>query len=446
MIFKKSLPRRTFLQGLGTTLALPFLDSMAPAFASTMDTAAKTPTRLAFVYFPNGAIMNQWTPKAEGAAFEIPRTLQPLAPFRENTLVLSGLCHNSVTRQPGDAGGDHPRAGAAWLTGVHPKKRTGTKGISVDQIAAKELGKHTQLASLELTLDSPDLVAVTEDGYTTACTNTVSWSGATTPMPMENQPRAIFERLFGESDTTGAAGRMARLKQNRSILDFVSQATNRLMTGLGPGDRTRLSEYLESVRDVERRIQVAEEQGDRELPAMDRPAGIPGSFDDYSKLMFDLQALAFQSDMTRVISFMMSREKSMRAYPQIGIPDAHHALTHHAGDAQKIEKVTQIDTYHAKLFSYFLEKLKATPDGDGTLLDHSMMVYGSGLSDGNLHTYNPLPTLLVGGGAKVKMGRHIQYPKDTPMTNLYLTLLDKLGIAVENFGDSTGRLELLTVA
>jgi hypothetical protein len=442
MIFRKAIPRRAFLKGAGCTLALPLLDAMTPAFAAVGETA-RSSGRLAFVYVPNGMIMDKWTPAKEGASFDLPPILEPLAAFRDRFAVLSGFAHKSAQRAPGEGGGDHPRAGSAYLTGVHPKARTGIRGISVDQIAARELGKQTQIASLELSLDSPELAGVCDAGYSLAFTNTISWRSGTTPMPTESQPRIVFERLFGDSNTSDAAERLAQIRENRSLLDSMTQDVARLVTDLGASDRTKLMEYLEAIRDVERRIHLTEEQGIRELPVMERPSGIPAKLEDHAKIMFDLQILAFQCDMTRVITFMMGREQSNRSYPEIGIPDSYHPLSHHQNDAGKMAKVLKIDIYHSRIFAYFLERLQSTPDGDGSLLDHIVLVYGSGISDGNSHSYVDLPTLLFGGGMDFKGGRHIRFPENTPMTNLHLTLLDKLRVPIENLGDSTGRLELL---
>ena len=445
MIFKKAIPRRTFLRGVGVTLALPLLDGMVPAFAGTLDTAAKPKVRLGFVYVPIGAIMDKWTPAAEGAAFEFTPTLEPLAPFRDRLLVLSGLANNDGDEIPG---GPHSRASAEWLTGVHPTQTEGVNlqaGISVDQIAAKELGQHTQLASLELAVDPTELVGVCEGGYSCAYINTLSWRTATTPLPMEYQPRAVFEALFGDSDSTDPAVRLAQMQEDRSILDSAIKDVARFVTKLGPSDRAKLTEYFDGIRDVERRIQMAEEQSSQEPPRLDRPVGIPDSFSEHAKLMFDMQVLAYQSDLTRVITFMMGRELSTRSYPEIGIADPHHPLTHHSGDPEKIAKVTRINNFHVQTFAYFLEKMQSTPDGDGSLLDHSMIVYGSGLGDANLHLHDNLPVLLVGGGAgQIKGGRHLRYPKGTPMSNLHMTLLDKLGIPVDSLGDSNGKLEFIS--
>ena len=444
MIFKKAIPRRTFLRGLGATLALPLLDGMVPAFAAINGTA-KPAARLSVVYVPNGIMMEQWTPAAEGSGYKLTPILEPLAPFRDRFLVLTGFAHKTADPWPGD--GDvapHDRASGAYLTGVHPK-REGNVGISMDQIVAKELGKHTQLASLEMGMDSGEVLGQCQAGWTCAYIHTLSWSNPTTPMPTENQPRLVFERLFGDSNSTDAGERLARIQKERSILDSVTQAAARLATELGPGDRTKLTQYLDAIRDVERRIQMAEQQANREVPTLERPPGIPATFEEHSKLMFDLQVLAHQCDLTRVTTFMMGREQADRTYREIGIPDAHHPLTHHQNDPEKIAKVIRINIFHAKMFAYYLEKMRSTPDGDGSLLDHSMILYGGGISDGNQHLHGNLPTLLVGGAAgQLKGGRHIRFPQDTPMTNLYMTMLDKLGIPVERFGDSTGKVDLLS--
>ena len=449
MIFRKAIPRRTFLRGLGTTLALPLLDGMVPAMAAQRDTAAKPVVRLSVVYVANGVIMDKWTPAIEGAGFELTPILEPLAPFRDRILVLSGLAHNSGRALQGENTGDHARAGATYLTGVHPRKTEGADtraGISVDQIAARELGKHTQLASLELALDSSELLGQCEAGYTCAYMNTLCWRTPTTPIPMENRPRAGFERLFGDNDSTDPAVRLRQIRTDRSILDSVTQKVARLLTGLGPTDRAKLTEYLDAVRDVERHIQMAEEQSSRELPTLERPPGVPSTFIEHAHLMIDLQVLAFQTDMTRVITFMTGREFGGRTYREIGIPDGHHSLTHHQYKQEKIDKVIRINIYHAKMFAYYLEKLQSTPDGDGSLLDHMVILYGSSLSDGNLHWHDNLPILLAGGGAgRIKGGRHLRYPQDTPMPNLLLTILDMLGVPVESLGDSTGKLDLLSV-
>ena len=459
IITKKVLARRTFLRGIGAAVALPLLDGMVPALTAASKTAAKPATRLSFVYTPNGKNMKMWTPSGEGSAYQLSPSLEPLASFKDDFLVLSGLNHNQADPHPGEGrNAPHERAGAAYLTGVHPKREVDL-GISVDQIAGRELANHTQIGSLEIGLHNPDIVGKCEKGWSCAFTDTLSWAGPTTPLPIENQPRAVFERLFGES--MDPAVRRARLEQDRSLLDSVSDAAAGLRIALGINDRRKLDEYLEAIRDVERRIQMAERQFSKpvverpdgvdlhtgeQLPAFERPAGIPDDFGDYAKLMFDLNVLAYQSDLTRVCTFMMGREQSHRAFREIGISEVHHAISHHRSDPEKLEQIYQIDVYHSKLFAYFLERMRSTPDGDGSLLDHSMIVYGSGISDGNEHYVQNLPVVLAGGGSgRFKGGRHLRYPKDTPMSNLFLTLLDGLGTRVENFGDSTGQLQLLSV-
>ena len=441
MIFKRAIPRRTFLRGAGAVIAVPFLDAMVPAFGSAAETTA---TRLWTFVVPNGIIMDGWTPQATGTGLELTPILKPLAAFKDRMLVLSGLANNQARKLEGEDGGEHPRACAAYLTGAHPRMTSGADlycGISVDQVAAKDLGKHTQLASLEMGLESSDVLGACESAYSCAYYFTVSWRSATVPVPMENRPHAVFESLFGDSMDPGV--RASRTKEDRSILDLVSQDLKRLSGAVGGSDRARLDQYLDGVRDVERRIQVGGQQSARELPTFDMPIGVPQRYSDYAKLMLDLQVLAFQGDITRVGTFMLGHEMSVRAYPELGFGDPHHSLTHHQGDVAKIEKVIQINVFHTQLFQYFLEKMRAVNDGDGSLLDHSLMVYGSALGDGNLHLYKDLPVLVVGGGiGGIQGGRHIRYPEDTPMANLYLTLLDKLGVPLESFGDSTGRLDL----
>ena len=447
-ITQKHLPRRAFLRGLGTTLALPLLDSMAPAMAGTK--VGKPPVRLGFVYVPNGIIPGAWTPSAEGKNFQFNRIMQPLEAYRENLVVLSGLAQVQG-RSFGSGGGDHARAGATWLTGVHPKKTGGfgiQAGVSADQIAAQELGKSTELASLEVSIDSPSLAGNCDSGYSCAYTNTISWRSETTPLPMEVNPRAVFERLFGDGQSTDSAARLKALQEQRSILDYLAGSLDRIETKLGQSDRRKLTEYLEAIRDIERRIQKAEERSAAvEVPLINRPSAIPEDLTEHMKLMIDLQVIAFQADLTRVITFMMGREGSNRSYRHLGVPDGHHNCTHHQNDPEKIEKTTLIDTYHVQMFSYMVDKLKATPDGDGSLLDHSMILYGSSLSDGNNHLHDNLPLVLVGGGAgSIKGGRHLKYPGETPMNNLLLTMLETAGVRTsEKFGDSTGKVEHLSV-
>jgi len=449
VITRKSIPRRAFLRGTGAVLALPVLDAMTPAFA--VDKAP--PIRMQFIEVPNG-IMNlngEWTPKVEGPDFELSPTLQPLASFRDRMLVLTGLDQQQSAGLAFEVGGDHPRACTAWLTGTHAKMTSGADlhaGTSADQIAAKEFGKYTQLASLEIGLETPEVVGACESAYGCAYYNTISWRNETTPLPMENRPRVIFERLFGDSGTTDPQIRTALRQEDRSILDAVNADVKRLRGKLGGPDRGKIDQYLDAVRDVERRMQLAETQRDRDLPQVTAPVGIPSVFSDYYKLMADLMVLAWQTDMTRVGTFQMGHEMSGRAYPELGFGDSHHSVTHHHGDPEKIAKTAQINTFHTRMLSYYLDKLRATPDGDGSLLDHSMVLYGGALNDGNLHLYTSLPLLLVAGGvAGIKGGQHIRYPNRTPMTNLLLTMLDKANVPrVERLGDSTGRLDLTYTA
>lgn len=447
IIMKLALPRRTFLRGIGASLGLPLLDAMLPALTATARSAARPVQRLGFIYIPNGAVLDQWTPRQTGADFELPVILSPLAPLRDRLVVISGLGLKAAEAM-GDGGGDHSRAPAAWLNAVHPKKTEGADvqaGTTADQIAARELRQHTPLASLEVCLEPGDLAGSCGGaGYSCVYVNTISWRTATTPVPMENNPRIVFERLFGNG--ASAAERSADLRADRSLLDSVTAEIAALNRTLGPQDRDRLAEYVEAIRDIEQRIQTAEARNATsiDLPLPSRPTGIPADFEEHIKLMYDLQALAFQADLTRVITFLTGRETSQRTHPQIGVPDPHHSTSHHQDDPQKIAKLVKINTYHVDLLRYFLERLRATPDGDGTLLDHSLILYGGGISDGNLHDHSPLPLVLAGGGAgRVKGGRHLAYRKDTPLANLLITLLDKSGVrAPEQLGDSTGPLNL----
>lgn len=444
IITNKALSRRTMLRGLGTSIALPFLNAMMPAWGAPSKAAAQAPIRLGFIYHPVGMIMDRWTPSAEGSNFQFTPTMRALEPFRDHVNILTGLAQVQG-RALGDGPGDHAREGATWLTGVHPKRSEGDvrAGISADQIAAKTLGRETQLASLEISLEAPSLAGACDQNYSCAYTNTVSWSTATTPLPVEPDPRALFERLFGDSQSTDAASRLKTLQENRSILDYVSGSIDRLETKLGSSDRNKLTEYLEAVRDVERRIQKAEQQNNSmKMPVVERPNAIPESFDEHAKLMIDLQVLAFQADLTRVITFMMGRAGSNRPYPLIGVPDGHHSVTHHLNDPVKIEKVAKIDAHLVKTFAYYLEQLRNTPDRGATLLDHALIVYGSSLSDANLHLHHDLPIAVVSG--HFKGNRHIRYAKETPLNNLFMNVLDKAGVPTEKFGDATGELNMLT--
>jgi hypothetical protein len=443
LISRKSIPRRGFLRGAGAALALPMLDAMTPALAAP----TARPIRLAFIEVPNGIMMDKWTPATEGADFALTPILEPLADFRDRMLVLSGLDQRQSAALGFEIGGDHPRACTAWLTGAHCKMTSGADlraSTSVDQVAAREFGKYTQLASLEVGLESAEVVGACESAYGCAYYNTISWRNDTTPLPMENRPRAIFERLFGDSGSTDPQVRLALRQEERSILDSVLADVRRLRGKLGGADRGKIDQYLEAVRDVERRIQLAEAQGDQEVPQIAGPAGVPSVFSEYYKLMTDLMTLAWQTDMTRVCTFQIGHEMSGRAYPEVGFGDAHHSVTHHQGDQEKIAKVIRINIFHTKMLAYYLDKLRSTPDGDGSLLDHSLILYGSALSDGNLHLYTNLPLALFGGGAAgIKGGRHVRYPRGTPMANLLLTMLDKANVPhVEKLGDSTARLQL----
>lgn len=441
-VTRRSLARRTFLRGVGATMALPFLDSMVPAFGAS----PTAPTRMGFIYVPNGIIMEGWTPKTEGAAFEITRVLEPLAPYREQMLLLTGLAQLNGNAL-GDGAGDHARAGGTFLTGAHPKKTEGVDiraGISADQVAANGLRDKTPLSSLELTLDEGVLVGNCDSGYSCSYTNTLCWRTETNPLPMEINPRTVFERLFGDGETTDPAARKLRASRDKSVLDSLSGSIQRLEAGLGARDRNKLGEYFDSIRDIERRIEQAEEQGAKTVgTVMERPLGVPDTFQEYARVMFDMQVIALQADLTRVITFMMDREGGVRSYREIDVPDGHHSLTHHMNDAEKIEKVAKINVLHTKTLAYYIDKLRSTKDGDGSLLDHSMIVYGSSLSDGNRHMHNNLPIAVFGGGnGTIKTGRHVKVAADTPLNNLWVSMIARLGVTgVEKFGDSTGNLD-----
>ena len=449
IITKHSLPRRTFLRGVGASLALPLLDSMVPAFAAVRNTAAKPVPRLFTGYVPNGVIMDQWTPPAEGFLTNLPATLQPLTPFKDKLLVVSGLADAPAFPLPGEGTGDHVRAAATFLTGVHPKKTDGPDirgGTSMDQIAARELGHETVLTSLELAIDPNELIGACEAGWSCAYANTLSWRNPTNPLPMENQPRAVFERLFGDTDNTTPEARLARIQEDRSILDSLVHEVADFQRVLGPNDRTKVTQYLDAIRDIERRIQLAEAQSHRDLPELARPSGgIPDTFEEHARVMLDLQVLAFQADLTRVITFMMSREVSPRTYPELGIPDPHHGLSHHQNRPEQMAKLAKLNQHHISQIAYFMEKLAATPDGDGTLLDQVLIQYGCGISDGNQHLHVNLPVLVAGGAAgRIEGGRHMRVAEETPLTNLQLAVLEKLGVPTEKLGDSTGVVKHLS--
>jgi len=448
IITKRALPRRTVLRGIGATLALPLLDAMVPALSASTRTAAAPVRRLGFFYVPNGVAMtgtvNQWTPEGVGTGFTFSPILKPLESFREQLVVVSGLSHKEADSK-GDGNGDHTRGSATWLNGVRPKHTEGADvraGTTADQIAATALGQDTLLPSLELGLDPNFMVGNCEGGYSCVYMNTLAWSTPTTPLPAEVNPRIVFERLFGEGGTPEQ--RLAQARKTGSLLDAVLDQMARLQQTLGPADRGKASDYFDSVREIERRIQHTEQQGGAAvLPALERPLGIPETYAAHAELMFELQRLAFQADITRVFTFMMGRETSPRTFPEIGVSEPHHGLSHHGNKSEQLEKFARVNTYQAQQFSSFLEKLRTTPDGDGTLLDNSLLLYGGGLSNGNEHSHINLPLLLAGGAAgRLEGGRHLESPIDTPMANLLLSVLEKIGVSEDQLGDSTGRLEL----
>jgi len=446
IVHRKSISRRAMLRGIGTAVALPLLDAMVPALTASQNTPARAVRRFGVVYHPNGIIYDKWLPKGEGSGFELSPILAPLEPFRDKLVVVTGL-YSDQAEALGDGGGDHSRASGTYLTGVHVKRSDTLveNGISMDQIAAKTFERETQLSSLQLTVDDASLVGACDVGYSCAYSSTISWLTPTLPLMAENNPRVVFERLFGTNDSTDASVRASRLQQDRSILDSITDRVKALQRKLGPADNRKVNDYLASLRDVERRIQKAEEQSAREVPGVARPEGIPDSFESHVGLLYDLQLLAWQSDLTRVTTFMYGREQNGRPYPQIGIPEPHHPLTHHQNQPEKMDKCAKIQTYHIALFAEYLKKLKSTPDGDGSLLDHVILLYGGGISHSDRHTHGPLPTLVVGGGAgAIKGGRHLVYPEHTPLTNLQLTLLTNLGVPTEKLGDSTGKLQALS--
>ena len=443
---RKAISRRTILRGIGTAVALPLLDAMVPALTAAQNTSAKAVRRFGVVYHPNGVIYDKWLPKGVGTEFELSPVLSPLQPFRDKLVVVTGLFSDQAEAL-GDGGGDHSRASGTYLTGVHVKRSDTVveNGISMDQIAAKAFERETQLSSLQLTVDDASLVGACDVGYSCAYSSTLSWLTPTLPLMAENNPRVVFERLFGVNDSTDARARASRLQQDRSILDSVTDRVKTLQRKLGAADNRKVNDYLASLRDVERRIQKAEEQSSKDIPGVERPVGIPDGFEPHVELLYDLQLLAFQSDLTRVTTFMYGREQNGRPYPQIGVPEPHHPMTHHQNLPEKMEKCAKIQTYHVKLFANYLEKLRSTPDGDGSLLDHVILLYGGGISHSDRHTHGPLPTLVIGGGAgTIKGGRHLVYPEHTPLTNLQMTLLGNLGVPVEKLGDSTGQLKELS--
>ncbi len=437
-VTRRSIPRRTFLLGTGAALALPLLDAMVPALTAMAQTAARPHRRLGFVYVPHGVIMGQWTPATVGSGFELTPILAPLERFRDSLVVVSNL-----TRA--EANSNHAVSSGCWLTGVSPKRTDGPDfriGVSVDQIVAKQIGQDTTFPSLEVaTEDFSGLVGACDPGYSCAYMNTLNWQTPTTPLPMEINPRAVFERMFGGGAT--AEERLARMRTDRSLLDFVAGDLRQLEAGLGARDRARLDEYLVHIREVERRIQRAEQQAHAQPDVPGAPVGVPEAYVEHVALLFDLLALAYQADLTRVFTFMMAREVSQRTYPEIGVTEPHHSISHHGNRPAAVEGHAKVNTYHVGLFAKFLDRLRSTPDGDGSLLDHSIIVYGSGMSDGNGHTGSPLPHVIAGsGGGRVRGNRHVSTPEGTPMANLLLSVAQAVGVEQDRFGVSTGTVDL----
>jgi hypothetical protein len=444
IITKRAIRRRTFLKGLGTTIALPLLDAMVPALSSAATNAGSNPVmRMGFFYVPNGMFLPNFHPAGSGGkAFEFTPILKPLEPFRHQLSVVSGLSNLGVV-SPNEGGGVHTRAHGGWLNGVLPKRTEGADihaGKTIDQYAADRLGADTQLPSLELTTESNFQVGNCENGYSCAYLNSTSWRTASSPLPHERDPRVVFERMFGDGGSVPA--RLSQMRKDRSILDSVADSMRRLERRVGINDRRAITEYLDSVREIERRIQRAEQSNESTpLPSLEQPSGVPDEYDDHARLLMDLLALGFQADVTRVSCFQIARESSGRTYPGIGVPEGHHPVSHHQNDVHNIQQNTKINAYHMSLFAHFLEKLRSTPDGDGTLLDHSIMIYGAGMGDGDQHTPVDLPIAIVGGGCgRLEGGRHVKYPLNTPFMNLGLSLLEKVDVAVDRIGDSTGAL------
>ena len=443
-ITKKHLSRRTFIRGMGVTMSLPFLESMVPAQTPLAKTAANPQIRLGLCFMPHGAVMANWTPAEEGP-LKLSPILAPLEDYKNQVVVVSNLVHAMAGPQgPGDNGGDHTRCPAVFLNGVHPRRTDGADilaGVTIDQMAANKIGQETLLPSLELAIeDYSGLVGSCDVGFSCTYMNTISWRTPTTPLPMEINPRVVFDRMFGDGATPEQ--RLKRIESQRSILDAVNEQIRRLQGGLGSTDRNRVAEYMDTVREIERRIQISEKQNSNtNLDVPKTPAGIPDDYIEHTKLMFDLMALSFQADITRISTFMMAREVSYRTFPKLGISESFHPASHHQNLPARLEALTRINAHHVQLFSHVLERLKATPDGDGNLLDHSLLLYGSAMSNSNVHNHGPLPVLVAGGAAgRMKGGRHIKYPENTPMSNLLMTILDKAGIPQESVGDSTGFL------
>jgi hypothetical protein len=439
-ITRRSLPRRTFLRGMGTAVALPFLDAMTPALARAQN--AKAPVRMAFVYVPNGMDMRHWNMDYEGKLGVLPQTLQPMAPHKDDILVLGNLTHNTG-RALLDGAGDHGRCCGSYLTGVQVKKSVSEiqASVSCDQLVANQIGKQTRFASLEVGLEDGRQAGDCDSGYSCAYTNNLAWQSETQPLPPILDPRALFERLFGDGAELTPEARAQRRFNRRSILDFITADTRALHGSLGPTDQRKLDEYLSSIRQIEEQLKRAEEENSQINPGMDKPYGVPSDFAEHFRLMTDMITVAFQADLTRVVTFLVTREGTSRAYREIGIPDGHHPLTHHRNILEQMEKVSKINQYQMEQFSKWVTKLKAAQEGNGSLLDNSMIVYGAGLSDGNQHTHHDLPTLIAGrGGNYIKPGRRVVYRKETPMCNLFLTMMDRMGTRMDHFGDATGHL------
>ena len=442
---RNTISRRLVLKGLSTAVALPWLEAMGPlsAWADEASPTKTAPNRMAFLYVPNGKNMADWTPASEGAGFELTPILEPLAPVKDDILVLTGLTADGA-RPHGDGGGDHARALAAFLTGAHPVKTDGTdirNGISVDQVAASRIGDQTRLASLEIGCEPGAMAGNCDSGYSCVYSSTMAWRSATQPLPKEVNPKLVFERLFGSG---AGADRAKRDKLRQSILDFVREDTRDLTGKLGKSDQRKLDEYFTSIRDIEQRISRAASLPEVKTPDFPVPTGVPGNYEEHVRLMCDLMVLAFQTDQTRVCSFVLVNEGSNKAYPFIGVAEGHHDLSHHGNDAKKKEKIREINKFHVSQLSYLLQKLKAIPEGDGTLLDHCMIAYGSANSDGNAHNHDDLPVLLAGkGGRTIDTGRHIRFPKETPISNLWMSMLERMDVKVPFLGDSTGALSNL---
>ncbi len=444
MITRKAIPRRTFLRGLGAAVGLPFLDAMVPALSA----APASPVRMGFVYVPNGIDMRHWNPENEGALGELPRILKPLEPFKQDILLLGNLTHNGG-RALLDGPGDHGRCCGSYLTGIQPRKTTGDikVGVSCDQIVASRIGGQTRFPSLEVGIEDARQAGDCDSGYSCAYTNNLAWKSESQPLPPLLDPRVLFERLFGAGAALSPEARERRDRFRRSVLDLVTDDTRKLQSALGPTDKRKLEEYLASIRDIERQIERAEKDNARIEPGMAKPYGVPADFAEHFKLMTDMLTVALQSDLTRVFTFLVTREGTSRAYRELGIADGHHPLTHHRNDPGMMEKVAQINSYHMVQFAAWVEKLKSIREGDRTLLDNSMIVYGAGLADGNRHTHEDLPTLIAGrGGNFLHSGRRIVYRKETPMSNMFLTMMDRMGVQAEHFGDATGRLDGLDLS